>query len=179
MRPKTLAAVAVTAAALSVGPAVAAGRSDQATASSPGGSTAGRARTAQAAGEESRVRQLIDGVRAQHGLRALRAERHLTRAARGHSADMRRRGYFAHNSPDGATPSDRIAAAGYRGATVMGETIAWGTGPNSTPDVLVRAWMRSRPHRVVLLSPRLRDIGVGVERAGDQAWITADFGARR
>jgi uncharacterized protein YkwD len=155
MRPTTLTATAVAALALAASPV-------------PASATPG-----------ARLRQLINDARAQHGLRPLRAERHLARAARGHSADMRRRRYFAHDSPEGTSPAARMRAAGYRHPSAVSETIAWGTGSERRPKALLRAWLHSPPHRAALLSPRFREIGVGVVRAHGQAWATADLGARR
>ncbi len=39
---------------------------------------------------------------------------HLIAAARGHSIDMANRGYFAHFTPEGVSPEQRIRAAGFR-----------------------------------------------------------------
>jgi uncharacterized protein YkwD len=182
MRPKTSTAAAVLAAAAVAGcPATASAQGARAVARGDSGFVlrSSQAPTSGRRHPAKRLRRLIDRVRARHGLPRLRPERHLARAARRHSADMQRRGYFAHDSPDGATPAERMAAAGYRGAIIVSETIAWGTGSSGRPGSLVRAWMGSPPHREILLSPRLREIGVGVTRAGGQAWATADFGARR
>ena len=173
MRPKPLTAVAVIAASLAAGPAAASARPT--TTTRPAVAVA----VAAAAGSQARtIARLIDRIRVRHGLRALHTNRRLGRAARRHSADMRRRGYFAHDGPDG-TPGGRVAAAGYRPAALIGETLAWGTGPLARPRALVRTWMASPPHRATILTPAFREIGVGVARAGGQAWATADFGRRR
>jgi hypothetical protein len=58
---------------------------------------------------------------------------------------------------------DRIEGTGYmRGARTwtVGENLVWGTGPLSTPQALVTAWMNSPPHRENLLRPTFREIGV-------------------
>jgi uncharacterized protein YkwD len=161
MRSKRLTALAVVAASVLAGPATAQARPASAKA------TAAQART---------VKQLINSIRARHGLRPVRADRRLARAARGHSRDMLRRGYFAHEGPDG-TPASRVRAAGYRFAAV-GEVIAWGTGSLSSPRALVRGWMKSPPHRRIILSRTFREIGVGLARSGRKAYATADFGRR-
>jgi uncharacterized protein YkwD len=131
---------------------------------------------------------LIDQERASHGLAPLRVNRRLGHAARVHSRDMVRRGYFEHTSPGGATFSSRIERAGYlRGARgwALGETLAWGSGRDGTAAALVRAWMDSPEHRDILLDPSFRDLGVGVamgapgEPAGGAVTLTADFGRRR
>ncbi|HSD78940.1 MAG TPA: CAP domain-containing protein [Solirubrobacteraceae bacterium] len=193
MRPKPLTALAVVAASLAAGPAAASARPTTTTrpavAVAVAASAGSQARTiarlrpavavaASASSQARTIARLIDRIRVRHGLRALHTNRRLGRAARRHSADMRRRGYFAHDGPDG-TPGGRVAAAGYRPAALIGETLAWGTGPLARPRALVRTWMASPPHRATILTPAFREIGVGVARARGQAWATADFGRRR
>ena len=97
------------------------------------------------------------------------------------------RSYFSHVSLTGATLADRLWRARYlsrRCAWRVGETLAWGYGAAVTPASRVRAWMRSRPHRVVLLDPDYRDVGIGIaagrpDRGGDGVTYGADFGRRR
>jgi uncharacterized protein YkwD len=127
---------------------------------------------------------LINRERRARGLRALRMSRTLARPAQRHSADMAARRYFSHTSPAGTTMSARIARSGYtRGRRyVIGENIAWGTGTVSTPASIVRSWMRSPGHRANILSPRYREIGIGVVRRAPDgaagATYTTNFGAR-
>jgi uncharacterized protein YkwD len=128
---------------------------------------------------------LINEARDDHGLGALRASGSLERAATAHSRDMVLHGFFAHDSPTGSTPKERIDRAGYfDGASswALGETIAWGSGGLATPASIVRSWLRSPGHRAILLDGRYRDLGVGIAlgapgRDGG-ATFTGDFGAR-
>jgi uncharacterized protein YkwD len=128
---------------------------------------------------------LINGVRRAHGLAALRLDARLSRAARGHSRDMVRRRYFAHNTPEGLSPAQRVRRTGYLSGVrrwLVGETLAWWSG-RATPATIVRGWMHSPPHREELLQPSFREVGIGVVlgvprppgRGG--ATYTADFGA--
>jgi uncharacterized protein YkwD len=174
MRPTAQAALIAIAAALAVSPAAPA----RAAAEASHAASAPVAVAASARSQACEVRRIIARIRARHGLRALHAESHLRRAARGHSADMRRGGYFSHTSRDGRSAADRVRAAGYRRAAAVGEIIAYGSGRLSRPRAIVRAWMRSPSHRDAILSPEFREIGVGVVRDGRQAWATADFGTR-
>jgi uncharacterized protein YkwD len=131
---------------------------------------------------------LLNNARARHGLAKLRLSRKLGRAARHHSADMARRGYFSHDSRSGASFLDRIRRAGYLRRAhqwYVGENIAWGTGRLATPRAIVRAWMRSRGHRANILNRRFRQIGVGISynapvRVAGRvaATYTTDFGMR-
>jgi uncharacterized protein YkwD len=107
----------------------------------------------------------VNERRAGHGLAPLVVNRRLERAGDAHARDMQRRGYFSHLSPEGVTVGDRLRAAGYIVQGVawrVGEVLAWGRLGRSTPAAAVSAWMRSPPHRRVLLRARYHDIGVGV-----------------
>ena len=109
----------------------------------------------------------------------------LAKAAGAHSRDMVRHDFFAHDSPTGSTPKERIDRAGYfDGASswAMGETIAWGSGGRATPASIVRSWLNSPGHRAILLDGRYKDLGVGIALGapghGGGATFTGDFGAR-
>jgi uncharacterized protein YkwD len=124
-------------------------------------------------------------VRRSHGLRKLSVNPQLSRAARRHSLDMVRRGYFAHTGPSGDSFVQRIRATGYLSSArtwLVGENLAWGSGAAASPSRIVAAWMHSPEHRKILLRPSYREVGVGVVEAGPhpkaapQATFTADFG---
>ena len=114
----------------------------------------------------------MNGVRNSHGLAPLRIDYRLVRAARGHSADMMRRQYFAHGSVAG-----RAAAVGARGP-LFGEDLAWATG--LTAQWVVDRWLTSPRHRAVLLRPGFRRVGIGIVFGtfighGGAGIVTADF----
>ncbi len=117
----------------------------------------------------------MNAVRRSHHLPALRVDFHLVRAARGHSADMMRRQYFAHGSVAG-----RVAAAGARGP-LFGEDLAWST--RITANWVVGAWLASPAHRAILLRPGFRRVGIGYAFGtfighGGAGVVTADFAGR-
>ncbi|HMI28780.1 MAG TPA: CAP domain-containing protein [Gaiellaceae bacterium] len=117
----------------------------------------------------------MNAVRASRGLPALRVDYHLVRAARGHSADMMRRQYFAHGSVAG-----RAVAAGARGP-LFGEDLAW--AERLTAQWVVDHWLASPSHRAVLLRPGFRRVGIGIAFgtfAGHSGAgiVTADFAGR-
>jgi uncharacterized protein YkwD len=124
---------------------------------------------------EASLLQTMNSVRANHGLSPLRLDIRLLRAARGHSADMMRRQYFAHGSVAG-----RVLAQGARGP-VFGEDLAWGTGV--TAQWVVDRWLASPRHRAVMLRSGFRRVGVGIAFGsfagyGGAAVVTADFAGR-
>jgi uncharacterized protein YkwD len=111
------------------------------------------------------VRCLVNAQRAAHGLAPLRPSRQLRLAAEAHGADMVAHRFFAHVSPFSGAVTDRVRRAGYlahRHDWSLGEDIAWGEGPLSTPQSIVTAWMNSPGHRAVILHRDFRDVGIGM-----------------
>lgn len=74
---------------------------------------------------EKRMLDLVNEERQAHGLSPLMPDPELTEVARRHSADMFARGYFAHDTPEGVDPFDRMRAANIRFLTA-GENLALG-----------------------------------------------------
>lgn len=114
--------------------------------------------------------------RARHGLAPFTADPRLHRAAQDHSGDMVRRGFFAHENPDGAQVWHRAVAAGY-GYRKVAENIA--AGQRTAADV-VRGWMDSPGHRANILDAELTHIGVGHALGGSfGVYWTQVFGTPR
>jgi uncharacterized protein YkwD len=179
IRPLFLVALLALATTLAVPSPAAAGRCKHAGAK-PGAAGERALRTA--------TRCLLNKKRREHGLRSLRGNGRLHRAADRHGADMARHDYFSHTSRSGASFLDRIRRSGYlrrARSWSVGENIAWGTGGLSTPRSIVNAWMRSPGHRANILRPRFREIGIGISfgapvrsSAQPAATYTTDFGRR-
>ncbi|HET7463602.1 MAG TPA: CAP domain-containing protein [Longimicrobium sp.] len=93
--------------------------------------------------ETAEVARLVNEHRARIGCRALAWDDAAARAAQAHSADMARRNYFSHTSPEGRTMVDRLRAQGasYR---MIAENIAMG---QPTAREVVRGWLNSPGHR--------------------------------
>lgn len=128
---------------------------------------------------------LINGVRREHGLRAVRANGKLALAARRHASDMAVHDFFAHTSPGGATVEARVKQAGYLGGVQewwLGEALAWGQARAGAPRAILRGLLNSPPHRAILLDPAFRDLGVGVAKGAPRGsstgalTVTLDFG---
>lgn len=79
--------------------------------------------------------------------------------AEAHSRDMTRRDFFSHTNPDGASPFDRLAAAGvtYRSA---GENIALTSGG---PSSALQLWLGSSGHRANIERCEYTHHGVGLD----------------
>jgi uncharacterized protein YkwD len=130
---------------------------------------------------------LINEMRRRHGLHHLSSMRSLNESGKRHSSYMRRHACFSHQCPGEGNLVSRITATSYLpcGCTwFVGENIAEATSAGAAPTAIVKDWMRSPPHREMILSRSLDDVGVGVVwgRAGnphaDLGTYTADFGYR-
>ncbi|SDH90178.1 CAP domain-containing protein [Nonomuraea jiangxiensis] len=124
-------------------------------------------------GMAGEVVSLTNSARSRHGCRPLRVDDDLTRSARTHALEMARTGRLLHNSPDGASPWDRMERAGYR----------WGAAENigagyTSPEEAVRGWLDSRDQRKNILDCGLKAIGVGVASGPNGPWWTQDFGTQ-
>jgi uncharacterized protein YkwD len=105
-------------------------------------------------------------VRMAHGVRPLVVGPKLRRAARAHSVDMARRGYFDHGAF-----VQRLRRFGVR-ARIIGENLA--EGNDMVAMEVVQMWMASPPHRANLLDRAFRHVGVGMAGA-NVVLVTADF----
>jgi uncharacterized protein YkwD len=106
---------------------------------------------------------LLANERRSRGLPALRERGALTRSASAHALDMLQNRFFGHKSTAGETLGGRVRAAGYLvGARhwAVGEALHWGSGERSSPRAALKEMLASPAHRKIVLSRRLRDIGV-------------------
>ncbi|WP_437679280.1 CAP domain-containing protein [Sorangium sp. So ce131] len=127
--------------------------------------------------EEQAFLRIINEYRAQNGLGALSACTALSRAAQGHSEDMRDHNYFKHDSQDGRSPWDRAANACYAsaGRTAMAENIAAG---NSEAQKTFDQWKNSPGHDTNMRGASYKVIGIGRATGGGQygSYWTTVFG---
>ena len=111
--------------------------------------------SAEAARGENRLERLarakINALRAQNGVRPLRASRSLTRSASSYAKYMLRSGYFGHLS----------TIRGPRRYRSLGEIILLHRGLHGQPRTVVKYWSRSSGHRAVMLSPKYSLVGMG------------------
>jgi len=132
------------------------------------------ATTADEAAIERLIHEAVNEERAAVGRDRLSTDDDLRRVARNHSADMVADGYVGHESPDGVTPADRLAAAGCRAGgenvaqswidepvAVDGETVV-AENESEVAAHLVDRWMASPGHRENILRESFSESGVGV-----------------
>lgn len=131
------------------------------------------ARAARPTKAERKLLQVINEARTARGLRPLRLDAQLTKAARAHSRDMLQRDYFDHG------PFARRMARYDVSGPVIAENIAWSPGSSPAVRWIVRVWLKSPVHRANLLRPGFRRVGLGAlaGRWGNKpvTMVTADF----
>ena len=110
---------------------------------------------------EKQMLDLVNRERQAAGLQPLAPDPELTEVARRHSADMFKRGYFAHDTPEGLSPFDRMQAAGVRFLTA-GENLALAP----TISVAHTGLMNSPGHRANILRREFGRVGFGVMDGG-------------
>jgi len=110
---------------------------------------------------EAQMLELVNEERRAAGLKPLAPDPEMTEVARAHSADMFARGYFAHVSPDGLNPFERMTRAGvvFR---VAGENLALAP----TVRVAHTGLMNSPGHRANILRPAFGRLGIGIMDGG-------------
>lgn len=117
---------------------------------------------------ESELLRLVNDHRLNLGKAPLVPSTLLGDAARAHSRHMIDHRFFAHASPEGLTPAERLALANVDWSAV-GENIAAGY---STPQAVYDAWMASPEHRANMESDSFSFAGIGYAQDADPS---ADF----
>ena len=106
--------------------------------------------------KESRMLDMVNRVRLDHGAPALQWSRRLERRAERNSKGMARKGRLSHSG----TLRDGMAEV---------------VGCGSTLRAILRAFMKSSLHRGIILDPYYREAGVGVARGRGALWVTITF----
>lgn len=128
------------------------------------------------------IEWLTNQLRTARGLAPVRLDARLCRAAACHALDMAQNHYFGHTRHTSGlfgqgTPGSRASAEGYCWSFIA-ENIACGqqTGPSA-----FLAWACSRPHYRNLVSPEVRELGIGIarNRQTNQAYWVMMLGSRR
>lgn len=110
---------------------------------------------------EAKMLDMVNKERRKAGLPSLVADSALRKVALAHSADMFKRGYFAHLTPEGANPFDRMRKAQVH-FTLAGENLALA----QTLSLAHEGLMNSPGHRENILRPGFGRIGIGILDGG-------------
>lgn len=104
--------------------------------------------------------RLVNEERVSRGLPELAVNETLSTAATLKLADMEKKGYFAHTSPEKRTPWSFFDEAGYD-YRYAGENLSIHF---KTPEAEHDAWMESETHCQNILDPRFGEIGMAVRK---------------
>ena len=130
----------------------------------------------QASAIERSAFEKTNQARTANGLSALSWDPELCRLARIHSEDMARKGYFAHETPDGLQLKDRARAMGMGRFRVIGENIAYNKGYDDPGAFAVERWMNSGGHRANMLYVGFQASAIGSYISGDgSVYLTQVF----
>jgi len=126
-------------------------------------------------GLEAQMLNLINNIRAQHGLGQLIVIQSLTDIARTRCQDMVSRGYFSHYTPEGTTFFNIMRKNGISWSNA-GENLG-NSNPASygTPNAFINAWMNSASHRDNMLRGHYKYVGIGIVDGGGRRVVTTIF----
>ena len=140
---------------------------------------------------EIEVHRLINLEREKYGLQTLEYDEKLASVAKLHSMDMADDEYFAHETPEGLTPTDRASKSDYTCQYQIGNLIYSGIGENlymvqgptvsimSTPQSIaesaVSGWMDSPGHKKNILTSNFSKEGIGVSISEFTIHVTENF----
>jgi uncharacterized protein YkwD len=121
------------------------------------------------------IRCLINEERAVHGFSKLARNSPLQTAAQRHTKAMVSTGCLAHRCPGEVDLETRLDQAGYfDGADSW--RYAENTGCGEAAGAMVANWMASIYHRINILDPEFRDLGIGVSKRRVHGRCKKDFG---
>jgi uncharacterized protein YkwD len=106
----------------------------------------------------------VNSERVARGLKPLRMNRRLSRAAQAHTQDMVTHRAFSHVGSDGSRVVARAIRAGYvpKGRRwAIGEAIGWQWYGEGSPVRLIPHVLQSPVHYAQLMNPKYADAGVG------------------
>jgi uncharacterized protein YkwD len=124
----------------------------------------------------SQLMASIDAERKRAGLVSLIEHPRLDQVAEAHTAEMRDKGYVAHQSPVTGGPADRVAQAGLSPVLLL-ENIARGTDAATVHATV----LREAGQRANLLHPAVTHVGVGVvpiDDAHGRSWLVTQLFAQ-
>ena len=107
----------------------------------------------------SELHRLVNAHRRDAGCGELRWHEDAARVAEAHSADMSRRDYFDHVTPEGTALSRRLLMAGVTWHGSVAENLALAA---QGPETVIDLWVDSPPHRAILEECSFTHHGLGL-----------------
>ncbi len=132
---------------------------------------------------ETDMLELVNAERAKIGLKPLAFDEKLATVSRAHSAEMRDKNYFAHESPTSGLrePIERFQSVFNNRPRIIAENIfrSWGTQRQVSMSEIREgheSLMKSPGHRANILYAEVTHIGIGIVANGrGDIWITQMF----
>jgi uncharacterized protein YkwD len=168
-------------------------------AQAPAAESPTRAPRVETAHLERSLLQAANAARAEVGVQPLASDSALAALARAHSADMARRRFFSHATPEGTLPTHRAREAGYayrrlgenlyRGSIYSRASYTrrddrstyryeWRT-PEEVAQAAVTAWLQSPSHRETLLASHFTHADFGVAIRDLDIYVTLNLSEPR
>ncbi len=120
----------------------------------------------------------LNAARRDNGLPPLAWNPLLDKAAQRHSDDMASKGFIDETGSDGSSPRQRIEATGYAAwpqQRIWAESLYAGQG---TFEEALAFFLSDEGQRRVVLSPKLREVGIGIAKDNLRTYWTLTFGAQ-
>ncbi len=130
-----------------------------------------------AAAWQTEMLDRLNALRAEAGAAPLTLCSRLSTAAGDYARVMAANNHFSHTGPDGSSPGDRVAAAGYGSNVTWGENIA--AGYQSVPEVM-QGWRDSPGHYANMVRTSFSHVGFGKAELSSSTYGTywvQNFGA--
>ncbi|GIV85270.1 MAG: hypothetical protein KatS3mg052_2277 [Candidatus Roseilinea sp.] len=120
----------------------------------------------------------LNAARRDNGLPPLAWNPLLDKAAQRHSDDMASKGFIDETGSDGSSPRQRIEATGYAAwpqQRIWAESLYAGQG---TFEEALAFFLSDEGQRRIVLSPKLREVGIGIAKDNLRTYWTLTFGAQ-
>jgi LysM repeat protein len=120
----------------------------------------------------------VNALRASNGLPPYEVNSILMAIAQSHAEYLASTGTMTHYSADGSRPYQRAIAAGYSvaGDLSRGGFFSENVGSAASASAIVENWQGDSLHLNTMISPDLKDVGVGVAIADGRTYYTLDAG---
>lgn len=118
--------------------------------------------------------KFINERRVDRGRDRLDTDTALVSAAREHSRDMARRGFFDHVNPDGDSPHDRCHRYDNVGECIT-QVYGFSRSAGRIAGDIVEQFMKSKRHKKNIMDPENHRMGVGVWKKGDKVFVSVEL----
>lgn len=124
--------------------------------------------------DKTKILNLVNQARSEEGLSTLVLNADLNQAADQKTAEMQKKGYFAHLNPQNKDISAFLPST-YQ-YYLLGENLASGYAQEET---LIQAWLNSETHRDNILYPAYKDTAISVLNNGKTFLVAQVFGLQQ